>query len=91
MALDEVAVLPGSQLAPAVDADAARPGSDLALNVIGATLENKSHIINFCLVPQGQRGVAMKKALKWKALTRKVPKVVHKNKASSGHDSPPQT
>ena len=42
VALDEVAVLPGSQLAPAVDADAARPGSDLALNVIGAALENKT-------------------------------------------------
>ena len=78
VALDEVAVLPGSQLAPAVDSDAARPGSDLALNVIGAALENKTTSLIFCHNPQGQRGVAMKKALIWKALTRKAPKVVHK-------------
>ena len=38
VALDEVAVLPGPELAASVDPDAARPGSDLALDMVGSTL-----------------------------------------------------
>lgn len=41
VALDEVAVLAGSELATAVDPDAAGPGSDLALDMVWATLKRK--------------------------------------------------
>ena len=43
--LDEVAVLAGSQLAPAVDPDAAGPGSDLALDVVRPTLQRTNWIL----------------------------------------------